>query len=218
MSQKKLKAVDGSLLSNSFNRKIRLSYRINILFITASLPFSIIFQFMGYPRLSISVVIFNIIFAFSLALIWYKYQILGRLLMLMMGTTALVFYSLILGENAGVQYISIAFAAIPFVLFDKKEQFWAYLSSFFTVATFFISWHLNYSSPGHLSIELSGLSKEIIFILMTIVAFVFSVGSVFFYKRSSTKFESDLQDSNTQLQTTIQTHPRNPRKRSRANP
>ncbi len=94
MSQKKLKAVDGSLLSNSFNRKIRLSYRINILFITASLPFSIIFQFMGYPRLSISVVIFNIIFAFSLALIWYKYQILGRLLMLMMGTTALVFYSL----------------------------------------------------------------------------------------------------------------------------
>jgi serine phosphatase RsbU (regulator of sigma subunit) len=199
MSPKQLKAIERVILSDSFARKIKLSYRINILFIAASLPFSIVFQLIGFTGLAISVVIFNIFFALSLVLSCYTYQILGRLLMLMTGTAALVFYSLLLGENAGVQYIPIAFAAIPFVLFDKKEHFWAYLSSFFTIATFFISWHLNYSYPGQLSIALSGLSRQIIFFLMTIVAFVFSIGSVFFYKRSSTKFESDLQNSNNRL-------------------
>ncbi len=203
MSGKQLKAVEGGILSASFNRKIRLSFRINILFIAASLPFSIVFQLMGFTGLAISVVIFNIFFSFSLALTWYRYQILGRLLMLMTGTTALVFYSLILGENAGVQYISISFAAIPFVLFDKKEEFWAYLSSFFTITTFFMSWHLNYSHLGYLSMTLSGLSRQIIFVLMTLVAFIFSIGSVFFYKKSSTRFEYDLQNSNTNLQATI---------------
>ncbi len=123
--------------------------------------------------------------------------------MLINGTSALAFYSVILSDNSGVGYISIAFASIPFVLFDEKENIFAHISSSFTILTFFIVWSFNNLYQEPFAITLSEVSKEIVFILMTIVAFIFSIGSVFFFKKSSTKFESDLQDTNLQLQDTI---------------
>ena len=155
---------------NSLNKKIEdsVTNSVSVLFIFVSSPWVIIFYFLGPPFLALSVIPFSGLFGLSFFLNKKK-QTISKHLLLLTGTIALIFFSVLLGEAANVQLIYFPLFVSTFILFATKEKTNIFVwSSIFLISYIGIELVFSFNIP--LPIYLSDVATLIIRLLMTFIA------------------------------------------------
>jgi len=155
---------------NPPSKKIESSVvnNVSLLFIFVSLPWVIIFYFLDQPFLALSVIPFSGLFGLSFFLNKKK-QTSSKHLLLLTGTIALIFYSVLLGEAANVQLIYFPLFVSTFILFATKEKTNIFVwSSIFLIS--YIGIELVFSFNLFLPLYLSDVAALIIRLLMTFIA------------------------------------------------
>ena len=143
-----------------------------ILFFSVSCPFIFIFYILENLFLSLSVIPFLTIFltAFFVSKSSDEKSIF---ISLINGIFALLFYSLQLGQNFGVEYIFIPFSTFSILLLNKNRSWISYFFSFLCIVSFYFVNFFNKSIQNP------------IFIMMTLASFIMAISIVDIYRKIS---------------------------------
>lgn len=177
-------------------RRIKLSNILSILFVANNIFYTFVLNFMNIGKYSWMLYTSTIFYIFTLFLNKIGKHKLGRLLLITISTINVLYYCILLGKNANVYVIFVAFAAIPFVFFDVKEKisllYGLSLGPFSFI--FFESWI--YFFPAAPILDKDNL--YIIYINIFFTSYLIILVTVFNFERLSNKAEAALRQAKEQ--------------------
>jgi signal transduction histidine kinase len=180
-------------------KRVILSNQIAFVFILVSGPYFFIFRWMHLDSLSSSVIPFVVWFGSAFFLNRSRHYKLAKLMLILASNTALFFYSLTLGKDAGMFLIFFALTAIPFVFYDSKKEFIEFIFALaLPIACLFYLEFTGYY-PFFGAIPLSGLYTKIIYSTMIAITFTIIIMAIRFYSSMNEKSQDELQETIKEL-------------------
>lgn len=179
-------------------QKLDLTDKLSILCAILSAPYFLVFNYFGF-HLAGNLSIFAVV-SFLVPLIFnhLKYPLLARFLFIIVATSVLFFYSLILGKSSGVYIVLISIVSLPVLLFEDKKVFKIILGSSIPISAAYFLEIVN----DHFLFQpalLTGIAEKVIHGFAMSTAFLFVLISSFFFYIYHKKIADELSDSNLNL-------------------
>ncbi|RAP39109.1 hypothetical protein DID80_00455 [Candidatus Marinamargulisbacteria bacterium SCGC AAA071-K20] len=120
-------------------RQTKITNEIALLYFIVAHPYLYIFRWMSEPLLSLSTIPFNILFLSTIILNYYKKETTAKYVLLVSSNIALIFYSIILGKEAGIYLVFFALLVTPFVIFKQHQQIHIKLNITLPIVSYFFT-------------------------------------------------------------------------------
>ena len=158
-----------------FSKRLVLNNQLLILIIAVSSPYIILFSLIGSKIYGLFVGLVDLIFIFCLYLNHKRLLLLSRLLFVNCLTLIIYCYASIFGPESGLQFSLIIAFSISFIIFEKNQIIWKWVSAIFPIFLFFILEIYNYAFYFHFeltSLQYKWLSCLVIFCVALMISFI----------------------------------------------
>tara|TARA_A100001015_G_scaffold321049_1_gene449848 strand:- start:388 stop:1791 length:1404 start_codon:yes stop_codon:yes gene_type:complete len=124
--------------SKQDNSKIIISNIVIFAAMAITLPFSMIYPFLGQPFMGIGIVILVSTYSSVFILNNFQKYNLAKFCTISLPIIGIITYFLFMGPSSGVHFILFPSAMLSFILFHPKEKLWILISLLLPITTFII--------------------------------------------------------------------------------
>jgi len=187
--------------TNHSNDDSKLIDKISIVLVFTGAPFFFIFQLLDQTYLSYMVIPVVLGFLISFFVNRLGYRNLAILMLVSFGSLAAVFFSSVLGKDAGVQNVLIAFLAVCTTTLPARKKWFLFPATLIPVISMTLLDIFNYRFFQRITINPTYL--KLVYFAIIISTSVIIVSCIRFYFLESYKAKRKLQNSNESLQDSL---------------
>jgi len=178
-----------------------LTEKTSALVMALSVPYYFIFNYFGLHLAGNMIIFFVASYAMPIMLYKFNYRKTAKVLLIVVATALLVFYSLVLGKDSGAYLVLISVVHVPLLLFKRNKN--VNLLVFTTLLPIFgvffleaINYQLYFTHPA-----ISEISMRLIHTFAVSTAFLFAVLSVYLFYMSNSKLLTEISQAHSELKT-----------------
>ncbi len=181
-----------------FLKTFKLVERFSLACALLSFPYFFVFRYFGFLFAGNMILFFCLAFIFPVILSKNGFEKSANTSLVIIATTVLTFYSLILGKSSGAYLVFFSIVSIPILLYQKSRFNRIFLVILIPVfAAYFLEW-VDYKFLLN-SVDLSVRTAKVIHAFAMFTGFSFSILSAFLFYKSRKTYENKILKSNNRL-------------------